>query len=328
MRRYIALISFVLVWLLPGLLFSYRGKSIPSTENIEIATERIAETTRIIRVKQPNGVTEMELDAYVLGVVLGEMPANFEPDALKAQTVATRTYTLRRMQKQNKHTDANICTDTSCCQAYISPEYYLLNIGNEADLNKVKQAVNETIDQVLRYEGNLIEATYFSCSGGKTEDAAAVWGTSVPYLISVSSPGEEESNYYNKQFLFSKEEFLLRLGLPESSFLSNDSIHVTATAGGGVDQMEIAGTAFSGTELRALLGLPSTVFELTVDGDEIRIHTSGYGHRVGMSQYGADAMALIGNTYEEILAHYYPGTELTTLSRNQMQAIFDKEGNL
>lgn len=328
MRRYIVLIAFVLVWLLPGLLFSHRSKSIRSAEVTETATETTAVTAQFICVKQPSGVSEMALDDYVLGVVLGEMPASFEHDALKAQAVATRTYTLRRIQRQNKHTDANICTDAACCQAYISPANYLLYIGEEADLEKIKQAVNETVDQVLMYEGNLIESTYFSCSGGKTEDAAAVWGTSVPYLISVSSPGEEESNYYNKQFLLSKEEFLLKLGLPISTILSNDNINVKFTAGGGVDQMEIAGAVFSGTELRALLGLPSTVFELTVDGDEIRIHTSGYGHRVGMSQYGADAMALVGNSYEEILAHYYPGTELTTLSKNQMQAIFDKAGNL
>ena len=198
-------------------------------------------------------------------------------------------------------------------------------ILSSMDLSKALEL--ETTGQVLTYQGELIEATYFSSSGGKTEDAVAVWGTSVPYLQSVSSPGEEPNNS-EKQFQYSKQEFRAKLGLPESAVLTDDSIEMTYTQGGGVEQMTIGNQSFSGTEIRTLLGLPSTVFSLSFEKDAILLTTRGSGHRVGMSQYGAEAMAVAGSQYDEILYHYYPGTKLETLTDAQMQAVFDKAGNL
>ena len=132
---------------------------------------------------------KIELEDYLIGVVLGEMPADFELDALKAQAVAARTYAAKAMLN-GKHGDGSLCGNSTCCQAYISTEDYLDAGGTEENLKKVRGAVLSTAGQVLTYEGGLIEATYFSCSGGSTEDAAAVWGTDYPYLRAVPSPGE------------------------------------------------------------------------------------------------------------------------------------------
>jgi stage II sporulation protein D len=160
---------------------------------------------------------------------------------------------------------------------------------------------------VLTYEGSLIEATYFSCSGGSTEDAAAVWGTDFSYLRAVDSPGEEHAAHYTDTVSFTVDELEQRLGVA----LAGEWIgRVSYTAGGGVDTILIGGKCFTGKEIRTILGLRSTVFEMEVSGETVAITTRGFGHRVGMSQYGADAMAVSGSSYEEILAHYYPGTTI------------------
>lgn len=255
----------------------------------------------------------IDLEEYVLGVVLSEMPASFEPEALKAQAVAARTYALKTCTDGKKHAGA-VCASHSCCQGYMTAEDYLQRGWKEKYVERVRRAVAETAGQVLTFEGKLIRATYFSCSGGATEAAVAVWGRDYPYLQSVESPGEEETVYYTDSEGFSPEEFQEKLGValtgsPETWFGS-----LTYTAGGGIDTMEIGGVAYRGTTLRSLLGLRSTVFQVVVTGEYICFETRGYGHRVGMSQYGADAMAQEGSTYAQILAHYYQGTELTDYS--------------
>ena len=180
-------------------------------------------------------------------------------------------------------------------------------------LEKVKQAAVATQNQVLTYKGELIEATYFSCSGGRTEDALAVWGTDIPYLQAVDSPGEENATYFVDSSEYSVSEFASLLGV---SLLACDLGDVTYTNGGGVDTMVIGGKVFSGTEIRQRLGLRSTAFSMYASGERIYISTRGFGHRVGMSQYGAEAMAVRGSGYQEILYHYYPGTQLTVYTRN------------
>ena len=327
MKRYYLLLAFVLVFLIPNLLFSLCEKEPDARIDAETEPSAATEECGRILVKSADGVEEMELDTYVTGVLLGEMPADFEPDALKAQAVATRTYTLRKVIRQSKHSDAHVCTDSACCQAFVREDDYIRNQGTEVHLEKIKSAVRETTGQVLTYNGELIDATYFSSSGGRTEDAAEVWGASVPYLKSVSSPGEETPNA-RRQFSFSDEEFCARLGLSKSVTLTDDSIQLVYTEGGGVKQMQVGGMTFSGTQIRALLELPSTVFQLSAENDTILITTSGSGHRVGMSQYGAEAMAVGGKTYDEILSHYYPGTKLETFTAAQIEAVFDKAGNL
>lgn len=250
-------------------------------------------------------VQTMDLDTYLVGVVLAEMPASFELEALKAQAVVARTYTLKCVGA-GKH-DGGVCTDYTCCQAYVAEENYG---GNEESLEKVRSAVLATSGQVLTYQGNLIEATYFSCSGGMTEDAVAVWGTDYPYLRSVESPGEENAAHYTDTVTFTAEEFQTALGQELSGSPSGWFGFTTYTAGGGVNTMRIGGVDYKGTELRTLLGLRSTVFSISVDGQNIAITTKGFGHRVGMSQYGADAMAVAGSNYEQILTYYYSGTAL------------------
>ena len=266
---------------------------------------------RMIQVLLDNGTTcEFELDAYVLGVVLGEMPADFEVEALKAQAVVARTYALKRNTTGKKHMNGAVCINPACCQAYCSVESYLKRGGTSTSVNKVQSAVEDTQGQVLTYNDKLIEATYFSCSGGKTEDAVAVWGTDIPYLQAVDSPGEENADYYADTVKYSAKEFADRLGIKVSGSPSSWLGSVAFTEGGGVDSMVICGKVFKGTTLRTRIGLRSTSFSIKADGDTIVITTKGFGHRVGMSQYGADAMAVKGSTYKQILSHYYPGTTL------------------
>ena len=260
-------------------------------------------------------VAQKPLDDYLAGVILAEMPASFEEEALKAQAVVSRTYTLRRTSL-SKHPDADICTDPSCCQGWISYENYCAQAGanGSTEAEAAAQAVKDTDGQVLVYDGALIDATFFSCSGGQTEAAAEVWGGEVPYLQSVESPGEQ-APYNEDTATFTLEEFSARIlsqnpeadlsGEPEAWFGS-----VTATEGGGVETLEIGGVAFTGKELRSLLGLRSTIFAVSVSENEIIFQTRGYGHRVGLSQYGAQAMAQAGSTYQEILLHYYTGVSL------------------
>lgn len=257
-------------------------------------------------------VMKMDLEDYVLGVTLSEMPAEFEYEALKAQSVAARTYALKKYESRNKHSDSAICVDSNCCQGYVSKTYFLNNGGTEQQYEKIAKAVAETSGQILIYAGELIDATYFSCSGGRTEDALAVWGSDVPYLRSVDSPGEEAAKHFTDTKSISVDDFQSILGVkltgkPEIWFKS-----VSYTSGGGIASMIIGDKSFDGTELRRMLELRSTSFTLSVTGNDIIISTKGFGHRVGMSQYGADALALSGKNYKEILAHYYHNTELIT----------------
>ena len=327
MRRNVVLLVMLLGIVLPGILFDQNRKMNtiePKTENSSVESELAFS----INVKDHGQVTRMELEDYIIGVVLGEMPANFEIEALKAQAVAARTYALRKISKQSKHEDADVCTDAGCCQAYVNRIDYLSSKGTEDDFEKVAQAVRSTASQVLTYQGELIEATYFSCSGGMTEDAVAVWGTSVPYLESVSSPGENQAKRYETESVFTVNEFLSLLGVSTSNILAEDDLQFTYTDGNGVESMTLYGMRITGTQVRKRLNLPSTAFSVTVDGDQVIILSKGYGHRVGMSQYGADAMAVNGSTYKEILFHYYKGVSFIQLTEEQLKGIFDKEENL
>lgn len=258
-----------------------------------------------ISVLTDSGLREMSLTDYLTGVLLGEVPGSFSQEAKKAQAVVARTYALR-VAAGDRHSGA-VCTDSGCCQNYKDP-------GSVADTDAVAQAraaAEQTEGIVLTYQGALIDATYFSCSGGMTEDAVAVWGSDIPYLQSVESPGEEYATHYTDTVTFTAEAFQEALGINLSTAPEQWFGTVTYTDGGGVDTMRIGGTSYSGTQLRKLLGLRSTVFVIMPEDDRIVITTRGYGHRVGMSQYGADAMARSGCDFAQILLHYYQGVELT-----------------
>ena len=260
-----------------------------------------------IKVLVGDRLKTMGLEEYLTGVVLGEMPASFELEALKAQAVVARTYTLRRWESGSKHINADICTDPSCCQAYQNPDSYT---GSRELVDKVRSAVKDTWGMVLTYEGALIEATYFSSSGGRTEDAQAVWGSDLPYLQATDSPEDGYAEKYMHTVSFTADEFRNALDRKLTGDCTEWFGNTTYTNGGGVDTMVIGGREYAGTELRQLLGLRSTAFTVSVFENRITITTRGYDHRVGMSQYGAEAMAVAGNTFDEILSHYYQGTVL------------------
>lgn len=311
--------AFIMGMVVPGLILNFAAALDTPPPETQTATEPTEETEPMtvslpVRVRDLEGnVTEGDLDTYVVGVVLSEMPAYFEEEALKAQAVVARTYARKAYVTGGKHGDGSVCVRPGCCQGYRKPEDHLTDGGLEEDLEKIQSAVAATSGLVLTYEGALIEATYFSCSGGRTEDAAAVWGAEFPYLQSVDSPGEEKAEVYRETVVFPTARFEMLMGLDLNGRPADWFGEVTLTDGGGVDTIEIGGRPYKGTAIRSLLGLRSAAFEVHVDGDTIRITTRGFGHRVGMSQYGADAMAVAGHKYPEILAHYYLGTELTRL---------------
>lgn len=288
-------------------------EDVPTVVVSGIATEENVEQTGTIPISVLMGgnTVQMDLEDYLVGVVLGEMPADFEPEALKAQAIVARTFTLKT-RTSGKHDNGDVCTDAGCCQAFQDPDLYLKQGGDADGLERIRAAVSATAGLVLTYQGELIEATYFSCSGGRTEDAVAVWGTDVPYLRATDSPGEEQAAHYTDTVTFSGAEFAQALGMELSGDAASWLGYVTYTDGGGINTMTIGGKSFQGTELRKRLGLRSTVFTMVAEGDQITVTTKGYGHRVGMSQYGADAMAVGGSSAEEILAHYYRGSVLTT----------------
>lgn len=252
---------------------------------------------------------EMELEAYLVGVVLAEMPAEFEPEALRAQAVVARTFAWKAAVTGGKHGDGSVCVDPGCCQGFLAPGHYLQTCGTESGLEKIRTAVHLSEGLVLTYDGELIEATYFSSTAGSTEDAAAVWGCSYPYLVSRESPEEVpvESTAFSRAWL----EHTLGTRLEENS--DEWFTQWEYTAGGGVASVNVGERTFSGTLLRQKLKLRSTVFSVTVQNDAAVFVTRGCGHRVGMSQFGADAMAASGSSFADILAYYYPGTEMTQI---------------
>lgn len=291
--------ALILTVLVPWLLFNtimlwpeIGGQSLPGPAVVPVTKGDKAVT--ILVLNEDGCVVEMELEDYLLGVVRAEMPEAFHSEALKAQAVVARTYTLRMRQQSTKHADADVCVRAECCQGYRS-----------GDSEIVRAAVDATAGQVLTYDGELIEATYFSSSGGRTESAVAVWGSDIPYLQSVESPELKADGDFLETVTWTIEEFRKVLGVQNIQIES-----ITYTDGGGVDTITIGDRIFKGTELRKLLGLRSTEMAITAVGDHIIITTKGFGHRVGMSQYGAETMAGAGDTYDVILDHYYPGTTL------------------
>lgn len=282
------------------------------SESISPAPAAYDAAVTLTVLNRSGNLQQMTLEDYLLGVVLAEMPASFEPEALKAQAVVARTYTCKRMEG-GKHDAAAVCMDPGCCQGFRAPADYLDEGGKQTAVDKVRSAVKSTDGQVLHYDGSLIDATYFSCSGGSTEDAVAVWGQDVPYLRAVDSPGEEDAPRFTDSVSFTSSEFAGKLGLSDQGDPASWFGAVRYTEGGGVDTMVIRGKTFTGPRLRSALGLRSTAFSVSVDGKTITVTTRGFGHRVGMSQYGAQAMAQSGSSCAEILAHYYTGAELVRL---------------
>ncbi len=261
-------------------------------------------------------VEELTMKEYLWRVVAAEMPAKFELEAMCAQAVCARTYTLWKMGT-NVHEDADLCDNSACCQAYITPEEAAGRWGSltEVYTKHIASAVERTDGQILTYEGKPIQAVFFSSSAPETEDAAAVWGGSMPYLVSVSSPeGEEVPNYYSSVVLTAEQMKSLvansGLGIKLSGDPSGWIRNVSYTGSGRVAELEVGGVTLSGSAARSLFGLRSACFEVIEDEGTFTFSVTGYGHGVGMSQYGANAMAEAGSTWQEIVCHYYTGVTI------------------
>ena len=269
-----------------------------------------------LKVLNGDQVEEMDLGTYLVGVVRAEMPASFEPEALKAQAVAARTYTLYKIQTGGNHGEtADICTDSTCCQAYIGEERARSNWGENADEyeKKIEDAVTGTDGQTILYGGVPILAVFHSSSAGLTRAAGEVWLNDLPYLQAVDSPEAKDAipNYYSRSELTAeafKTKFLAAhpeadLSGPMSGWLGNA---VTDTAG-SVTTLSVGGVTVKGSELRSILGLRSACFEWEVQDGKLVFFVTGYGHGVGLSLYGANQMAAEGADFLEILTHYYTG---------------------
>lgn len=328
-----ALILLLLFFLLPFLLL--RGGS--GEENVLPLDRTVAtpapsgpvDSAWTVRVLQQDGTVEtMAMGDYLWDVVAAEMPASFELEALKAQAVAARTYTLRKMTYGSaNHPDADVCTDHTCCQAYITPEEAQANWGENAQVYtaRIQNAVAGTDGVVALYDGSPIDAVFFSSAAGQTVDAVEVWGNSVPYLTGVDSPeGEEVPNYHTTVTLSANEFKTTFLNAHPDADLSGDPEGwlgtVTPNSAGGVESMVVGGITVSGTEMRTLFSLRSTSFTLTEADGSFTFSVTGYGHGVGMSQYGANALAKEGKTYDEILKWYYTGISLETWDTGETAA--------
>ena len=272
-----------------------------------------------LRVLHRGSVLVLEPEDYLVGVVAAEMPADFEPEALKAQAVAARTYALC-CSSSGKHADADVCTDFHCCQAWKEEGDMRAAWGEafDAKRERICAAVEATAGQILRFEGAPAFTAFHSSSAGFTEDCGAIW-SSLPYLVSVASPETAESvpNYVShvsctpdklREALLSVRPEADLTGAPEGWIgeLRRDG-------SGRVSEAVLGGVPFSGVRLRELFSLRSTAFDLSLTEGVFTFTVTGFGHGVGMSQYGANVMASGGADYRAILAHYYPRTELSSL---------------
>lgn len=258
-----------------------------------------------IKLKLNTGETiNIALEDYVIGVVGSEMPALFNSEALKAQSVAARTYALKKTSM------GATLTATTSDQVYKTNDQLKAMWGNSYDTyyNKVKNAVLATKGEVMTYNGNYIDAVYFSTSNGRTEDPIYVWSYTQPYLKSVDSKWDIGTTFFNATKTIPKSEISSKLGVNLTS-ISEITIN-SLTTGGRVNSVTIAGKEFTGVQIRTLLGLRSSDFTVSESGNNIVFTTKGWGHGVGMSQYGANGMANAGYSYSQILKHYYTGISI------------------
>ncbi|MBM7622904.1 stage II sporulation protein D [Sporohalobacter salinus] len=270
--------------------------------------------TKKITVKvttEDNRIIELELEEYIKGVIAAEMPASFRLEALKAQAVAARSYILTRLQGTDKR-EVSITTDINVDQAWISKQKLLEKRGNLKNWFKISEAVNSTRGIFLTYNGKIATTVYHSASGNITASAKNVWGRKVPYLQPVSSNYEADSPYNHFVQKYSFEDFARRLEIRVSSV--TDIEILTRSPSQRVLKLQIGSRIFTGKELRRELGLKSTNFKYQIKDNYIKFITTGNGHGVGMSQYGANGMAEQGYNYLEILKHYYPGIKVRKLN--------------
>lgn len=322
-KPFIALgaILFSITLLLPAILvlpfISDRGndtKDPPAQETLPAENAGPSVEVSVYREEQKQ-IEKVDLEEYVAGVVANEMNASFEPEALKAQALAARTYIVRRMISGTESglPDGAIVGDSITYQVYKN-KTELKSTWKNGDydwkMKKIEDAVQATAGQILTFDGEPIDALFFSTSNGYTENSDDVWANSISYLKSVESPWDKSSPKFNGQEEISVQEFESKLGVSvgnSASIMTN----VEYTSGKRVAKANINGRELAGTDIRDKLGLKSTDFTMTRDGQNIIVTTRGYGHGVGMSQYGANGMAAEGKTYEDIVKYYYKGVAVT-----------------
>lgn len=281
------------------------------------------DASQTVTLWQDGAVREMTLGEYLVGVVAAEMPAGFPEEALKAQAVAARSYALYKLalyekSPQEVHHGAQLCADAGHCEAFADLSLQAAALwpsGAEVYEARIRSAVEQTDGWVLTWKEQPIAAVFCAASAQQTETAEDIWGAALPYLVSVESPGGDQCGKYYGQVTLSQADFAARLkaeypaaalsGPPEQWFRE-----LRRSAAGSVLSLEVGGQRLSGRELRRLLGLNSANFTVKARGDDLIFETVGYGHGVGLSQYGARYLALAGQSCAEILAHYYPGTLL------------------
>ena len=283
-----------------------------------------------VYIKAQNKTQVMLLEEYIKGVVAAEMPVDFGLEALKAQAIAARTYAFARIKKMylpvnNTHIVADICTDFTHCQAWISKEEALSNWAiqsKKSNWEKIVKAVAETNRIILTYDNKIINPLYHSNSGGKTENSEDVWeGMAEPYLRSVVSEGEQGNRDYKNVVLIKVNDFCDKLKLKycdiklEPSNILNQIKIMDYSIGGRIKNIIVGNMNMKGTDLRSILGIKSTNIKFSMkDKDTLQLTTYGNGHGVGLSQWGANFLAKNGGSCEEILKHYYQGVELSNIN--------------
>lgn len=324
---YYILIMIVVTIILPMLIV--RGcNSVIEDVKPKGKAEKVGKSELIIKVyiKDQARVEEMSLENYVEGVVAAEMPVDYEIEALKAQAIAARTYALSRMMNlypcnEDTHKGAHVCTDSKHCQAWVRQEDIMKkwsSVNADRNWRKIETAVKETEDIIMLYDNKPINPLFHANSGGRTENCEDVWeGTVVPYLKSVKSDGDEDDPGFKVVTAFKEEDIIKSLKveypeilLKEDDLLGNFSI-IELSEGGKVKTMKVGNVEIKGTDLRNLLSLRSTNFKVEKGNEgELNFTTIGFGHGVGMSQYGANYLAKNGGNFEEILKYYYKDVSL------------------
>ena len=292
-------------------------------EDTNQQSDRASKTIKLLH-SETGQIEELNLDEYLYGVVSSEMPASFEMEALKAQAVVARTYTIYQTTNNScKHENADICDNYACCQAWISKEDRFAKWDAEeaeSNWNKIVEAVNSTSGKIITYNGEAINAFFHSNSGGVTESSVNIWGgVDYPYLKSVETAGEDGYTQYSSQVQFSKQDLLNKIKEKyqdcEMDFSQQNCIQILEyTTSGRVKTIKFGNKEIAGTEARTILGLKSTNFTFSIDVDTVTFSVIGYGHGVGMSQTGADSLAKSGSNYEQIIKHFYTDVEITELN--------------
>ncbi len=296
----------------------------PSSNVIVTGSSKGRITTVRVLDSASGTVSTLDLDEYLAQVIISEMPSYAGDEALKAQAVASRTFVVNRIVNSSTHDNADVCTNPGHCQAFLEKNAFIAKYGNSGQhyYDRAYSAAKQTSGQIITYNGSPITAAYHASSGGSTMASADVWGGSLPYLVSVSSPEKDDPEMLaliSAHKTYSKEEFIRRLvsagyssaGEYYDSDFSEFLGAAVQTASGKVDYMTVAGEYISGQKFKSIFSLRSTCFTVNYDADNITFVCLGYGHGVGMSQLGACTMAKQGSSYTDILTHYYTGVEIT-----------------